>query len=483
MKLVLSLSLFVLHSGVALAQSDISGCVSNVDPNTDLFFDKVVPTASTTWSIEYFNTYKILKNFDPFSGLNETYLLYQCGTEIPQNEIGNHNAFVQIPVSSVGIGVTTIIPQLEQLGVVDSILALTTDPTLVSSPCLLENIASNEVIVLKSRDEYDNYTATPEITQETLDKLANTVGFGDGFSPSPPFNVSVRVTEYAEKTNAGIFEYIKFFSAFYNLEAEANLIFDTTENRWDCVSEAASQGVTSDDKPNILWMTYDGVYCGGWQIGSCPNYYCEFIDQCSATIIKTDLPGNTSTLCGPNTPVYTTEELVEIGKDADFWFYLSPDWNETYNLFKTELDNMTVVQNKKVYDFQGSGPKAWFETRSAEYFVVLQDFCSVVGTGPALTVPRTYFRNVMDGSPIGNIGTECTEDSRSSSILPVVGSVCDDLNLTSDDTKAPTPTPPAPTPPTSTTLPPPSPTGTTSSSSTTAYAVGMMVAVIVALVF
>jgi uncharacterized Zn-finger protein len=136
---------------------------------------------------------------------------------------------------------------------------------------------------------------------------------------------------------------------------------------------------------------------------------------------------------------------------------------------------MSVVQNKKVYDFQGSGPGAWFETRLAEYFVVLQDFCSAVETVPSsLTVNRTYFRNVMDGSPVGSIGAECTENSRSNSILPKIGAVCDDLNLP-EDTKAPTQTPPTPTQPTPVAAP-------SSDSSTMGQTVLFLVAIIAAFV-
>jgi iron complex transport system substrate-binding protein len=415
----------VLHSVALSYAQNISGCLTNADPNTDYFFTKVQPVASKSWSIEYYNTYKILTNIAE----GETYLLYQCGTEIPQEEYnGGHSAIVQIPISNVGIGVTTIIPELEQLGVVDSIIAFISDPTLVSSPCLLSNIEDGQVIVLQTRDEYDNYVATPESSQETLSKLQNAVGFIDPFNPSPPFNVSIKVSEYTEITNAGIFEWIKFFSAFYNLEAKANEVFDLTEQRWDCVSEAASIVETTDSPaPIVLWMAYID-YCDGWDIGSCPNYYCEYAQRCSATIIESNITGNFSSVCQSN--YLSIDEVVEIGKNADYWIYPAPDWNETYALFKDKLDKMSVVQNKKVYDYQGSGPKAWFETRAAEYFVVLQDFCSVVGTvTSSLVVNRTYFRNVMDGSPIGNIGTECTENSRSNSILPVVGAVCDDLNL------------------------------------------------------
>jgi iron complex transport system substrate-binding protein len=435
MKIDLPFTILVLRIGASFAQ-DISGCLSNVDPNIDYFPNKVAPFASKSWSIDYFNTYKILTNY----AANETYLLYQCGSEIPQSEVdsGRHTAIVQIPVTNVGIGVTTIIPQLEQLGVVDSIIAFTSDPSLISSPCLLENIAEGNVIVLQSRDEYDNYTATPESTEETLMKLQSAVGFTDPFSQSPPFSASVKISEYKELTNAGIFEWIKFFAAFYNLEVKANEVFDVTEDRWDCISEAASIFETSDspdDTPVVFWMTYSD-YCEGWYIGSCPNFYCEFTQQCSATLIQTNITGNYSDAC--DSYYLSTDDVVELGKDADYWFYLASDWNATYTLFKDKLDTMRPVQEMNVYDFQGSGPGAWFETRSAEYFVVLQDFCTVVGTvSSSLPVNRKYFRNVMDGTPVGSIGTNCTENSRSNSILPVSGSVCVGLNLPTSPILAP----------------------------------------------
>ena len=46
---------------------------------------------------------------------------------------------------------------------------------------------------------------------------------------------------------------------------------------------------------------------------------------------------------------------------------------------------------------------------------VLQDFCSVTGKTTALA-GRSWFRNTLDGSPVGSQG-ECTEDSRANSIL------------------------------------------------------------------
>jgi iron complex transport system substrate-binding protein len=421
MKIAATFLFFFIPCCTTLAQ-DISGCLTNVDPDTDYFFTKVTPLASKFWSVEYFNTYKIVTNIKE----EETYLLYQCGTEPPQDEIesGKYNAIVQIPVSSVGIDVTPAIPFLEQLGKVDSIVAFTSDVSYISSPCLIQSIEEGNVVVLQSRDALDNFTAAPDSSEDTLTKLQSAIGFISYYNLAPPFNTSVKISEYAEKTNAAIFEWIKYYSVFFNLEEKANEIFQVTEVRWGCVAESATRSQTDNpDKPTVLWAAYS-AYCDGWDIGKCPNYYCEYATQCSATILNSTIEGNFSEVCRAS--YFSIDQLVEIGKDADYFIYPGTDWNETYTLFKEQLDTIKAVQNEKVYDYQGSGGNAWFEQRFVEYFAVLQDFCSVVGTVPTFA-NRTYFRNTMDGSPIGGIGTECTENSRSNSILPVVGAVCDDL--------------------------------------------------------
>jgi iron complex transport system substrate-binding protein len=420
----------LLHAASSVALN-ISGCLTNVDPNTDYFYTKVAPFASEKWSVEYFNTYKIVTNIAE----GETYLLYQCGSQPPENEVnsGNHSAIVQIPVSYVGIDITPAIPYLEQLGKVDSIVAYTSNASYISSPCLLQSIQEGNVVVLQSPDALDEAFATPEYSPELLAKLQSAMGFISPFNLAPPFNTSVKISEYAEKSNAAIFEWIKYYSVFFNLEAKANEVFDLTETRWNCVAESAQQ-FTQTDNPQekfVLWAAYI-PFCNGWDVGECPNYYCEYAKECSATILESRIEGNFSEVCQAN--YLSTEELVSVGRLADYFIYPAPDWNETYTLFKDQLDRIKAVQNKQVYDYQGSGENAWFEQRFAEYFAVLQDFCSVVGTVPTFA-KRTYFRNTMDGSAIGSIGTQCTEDSRSNSILPVVGAVCDDLAPPRNTTK------------------------------------------------
>jgi hypothetical protein len=129
----------------------------------------------------------------------------------------------------------------------------------------------------------------------------------------------------------------------------------------------------------------------------------------------------------------TTDELVSFGKDADYWIFPSDEWDTTYQMFGTQLDTMKSVQNKQVYDYQASGQNAWFEQRFAEYFAVLQDFCSVVGKTTSLT-GKSWFRNTLNGTPVGSLGVNCTENSRVNAILPLQGTVCEDLSVLNNAT-------------------------------------------------
>jgi hypothetical protein len=56
---------------------------------------------------------------------------------------------------------------------------------------------------------------------------------------------------------------------------------------------------------------------------------------------------------------------------------------------------MKAVKNQQVFEYQGAGENAWFEERISQYYNVLRDFCSVVGTTSNLP-GQHWFRNVFD---------------------------------------------------------------------------------------
>ena len=332
-----------------LISGNLKGCVDQFVLGKDYFEDKVEPLNSKSWSVSYRGTYKIATNL----AANETYLLYQCGTEPPEDQIdGLHAAVVPVPLEDVGLLYTTMIPFIELLGKRKSISAFFGPASWVSSPCLSKLLDDGDV-----EEVIDPYNET--LIQNVPLELPSFIGqYGD-----VAFNTRFRISLTEEDENLAAFEWLKFYSLFFNLESAANEIFNTVKERYDCAEQnAASLTCDGEKKPVVLWGAYS-AYCGGWDVAKCPNYYCEFAEACSATLLHSKEGSIKSEFCGAT--YMTTEEFVEFGKDADYWIHPSPDFSNTLADFKDELKDFVSVKNEQVFDTEGI-PGAWFEQRLAE---------------------------------------------------------------------------------------------------------------------
>lgn len=107
---------------------------ADYDDGTDFFPQKFVPHETTDlFTISYHKTYKILTN----KYIDKSYLLYQCGTEPPENEVDNHQLVLSVPFTGgVAITQTPQIPPMEMLAKRTTIDAYIGNPDLVSSQCL-----------------------------------------------------------------------------------------------------------------------------------------------------------------------------------------------------------------------------------------------------------------------------------------------------------------------------------------------------------
>lgn len=417
--------------------SNPTECLSSdevLDPDTDYFPHKVEVEASEYWTIEYYNTYKVVHNLESMS----TFVLYPCGTEPPAAtnfQDTNVTAYVPIPLKSVGVMMTPTITYLEQINMLDTVEYFLTDPQYISSPCFLARVEAGFMAVpIAPELTVDPTTGVSTASGPPNVTLNGTVAFGSSYDTPAFFQTIVPISEFMEVSNQGIFEWVKYIAAFYNREELANQVFDATQEQWDCVSRQAAATATDSVKPKVLWAYYSD-YCGGWDVGNpCPNYYCEFATACGADLIDPTAVNGTSysDLCGVT--YLTTSELVELGKDADIWFFPAPYWNTTYATYGDELSEMKSVQAKQVYDYQGSGEDAWFQERFAEYYDVLADYCRAVGTHKGLSAGGgggRWFRNVFTDS-VGDQG-ECDPDEAPT--LPFVFGGCDDgtNNSTTDE--------------------------------------------------
>lgn len=227
-------------------------------------------------------------------------------------------------------------------------------------------------------------------------------------------------SESSEEENLDIYEWHKVFGALFNLEQTANKQFEEAEDRFLCNTANAEFIFENDEneseKPTVLWARYSPASLWGpdyWDVASCDaknHYYCEFADRCASTLLHSN-NGTIENAYQADDFHMTDDEFFEFGQDADYFIYTGYNWDFTYEKFKEKLDTFKSVQGEEVYDVLGSGSGSWFEDRIAEFDVVLQDFCEVVGHYDDIeseSHERQYFRKVMgdDKEQIGG-GEEC----------------------------------------------------------------------------
>ena len=429
--------------GSILLENLVDRCVIDYDPNVDyfpvkyqkpsitsygdidIFGEKFVPHNTTDFlEITYHKTYKIVtnKHQDP----PVSYLMYQCGTEIPQDVIDANDFEMVVPIPHKGglaLTQTTQIPYVEMLGLREEVIAYVGDSYYVSSPCL-SYMMEDETIETVFDPNY-NSTVQKELTDDFIERNQDVIVF------SGPTNnvVGDRVMVFSatqERTNVATFDWIGFFAALYNLEGESSRISSEMQESYDCSSAVARDLSTpqrelqeeeeeeeeEENRPVILWanyLTYDNL---GWSVAECPTwdstYYCEYAAHCDAKILsRPEGVGYNKTYGSPTVYWYLNDaELLEMGKNADIFIYTGSDFDAIYALKNETMDQIKAVQNEQVYDTLGQGESAWYEQRYAEYDVVGLDMCDVVGrtsaTGPKHE--RRWFRNVYT-EPIGSLST------------------------------------------------------------------------------
>lgn len=425
--LILALASWCQVTTFGVVSANPSSCVSNVESGKDYFPNKVSPTYSKEWSIEYHNTYKILRNHP----VNATYVLYQCGT-VPPSGIPNVNLTLPIPIQEgFALTSTTQVPKTELLGLSSQFKAYMGDDQWLSAPWIIKRLKDGDITLIRR----------PEEEGAVVDAFAKTGDLLTFVNPTSKWialevNKKVYVNEYMEKTNHGIAEWIKYYSVFFNKEGTANEVFAKQTTRFDCTARNAVYLATTsqDPKPKVVWAEFS-KYCGGWSVGTCPNFYCEYIETCAAEMLSD--PG-TGSIVNPNCgskKYMSNSEFVDFAKDADVWVYPGHGdyyFELVYADFKADLDQMKSVQKKQVYDTVKTGLNTWYEHRLVEYGkchwtwasawclfslaandstllvmstdLVLQDVCDMVGhTQQLIPHERKLMRNVFT-EPVGDLG-------------------------------------------------------------------------------
>ena len=185
-------------------------CIVPADYNadTDFFPEKFVPHETTDFiTVTYHKSYKIVTN----KFQDKSYLLYQCGTEPPADEVdsGKHHRVLPVPhTAGIAITQTTQIPPMELLAKRSAIAAYIGPPALVSSPCLNHLMDEGTVQLIHFPDDPYNSTLTDQGAADYLAENPDAIVF-TGPTGNKDAEGYMAIAASQERTAVATFDWVR----------------------------------------------------------------------------------------------------------------------------------------------------------------------------------------------------------------------------------------------------------------------------------
>jgi len=308
----LLLLIFILClSPVVIASSNLTeGCIEDYVAGVDYFPQKVDIVEAERFTVEYHNHYKVIEVSDAFDGApGFQYVLVQCGAPIPEASAFAADAqFIEVPVGDIVTLSTTQLPPLEDLGLLDHLVAVDSG-TYISSSAVQDMLAQGDVAEV-------GFGA--EINIEKVLELAPDVVMSYGYNPATdahPVLLEAGIftaldASWRESSPLGRAEWLKFAALFYNQEAQAEALFAQTAVEYAALRNL-SASLDASERPSVLLNTFLG-YADAWFVPGGETYIGQLLRDASAEALlsEADSAGSLS---------LSFESAYAGGRDAQHW--------------------------------------------------------------------------------------------------------------------------------------------------------------------
>ena len=285
------------------------GCVADFDPDLDYFPDKATLTHAAGLEIEYHGHYKLLRALQPWPGAETAveYLLLQCGAPAPEGH--EDTLMVEVPVNSVISLSTTQLPNLLDLGRLDSLVAVD-DGRYVNTP---------EVVVMLRAGELAEVGNGATINLERVLELAPDLVLANGFNPETdahPVLLQAGVftainADWLEADLPARAEWLKFVAAFFNEEARAEALYAQLIADYEATAALAA-AVPADERLTVLLNTFS-PWSDAWDIPGQQNWMGRLMRDAGVDYVLMDQA--TDAFSRP----FAFEAVYEAGLDAPLW--------------------------------------------------------------------------------------------------------------------------------------------------------------------
>jgi iron complex transport system substrate-binding protein len=320
------------------------------------------------FTLEYKDGYKLLTVTLPWLGATESlvYALIPNGTQVDE-ELGNA-VVIHTPIDSFVSLSSTYLPFLEQIGELNSLIAVDTADYIYNADVRL-GVENGSVTTVGSGPTIDVETVV-ELAPDLIMTSASGSADWDTHPVLEQAGLPVVInSDYLEQDPLGRAEWGKFIAAFYDKEAEADQVFDAMAARYE---EAKASVAGQSEKVTVFVNT---AYEGTWYMPGGESYAAILLSDAGADYLWNDLEGTGAM------PI-DFEVVVERAKDADFWLNVGfasdlaslAAMDPRYVDFKAYQEGKVFNNNARITEMGGTD---YFESGTANPDAVLRDLIAI----------------------------------------------------------------------------------------------------------
>jgi iron complex transport system substrate-binding protein len=346
-------------------------CVETYDPEVNYFPEQATVEYASGFTVEYFNNYKVVTVPTAWVGAEEAfqYVLVQCGTPAPQDEALAGLPVIEVPIQTIATMSTTYLPFLDQLGLVDAIVAHD-EFDYINTESVRARIDAGAMVEIGSGP-----TVNVEVLLDLEPGVIMTYGIGSADYDSYPTLTQAGLpvvlnADFMENLPLGRAEWIKFIALFFNRKADATAIFDGIVDDYTALAEQAAGAET---RPTVFT---DSAYEGTWYMPGGDSYAAHLLADAGADYIYKDDESTAS--------LYLDfETVLDDAAGADFWvnangFWFSPEdalaSDERYAEFAAFQNQQVYLNNQRMNAFGGID---YYESGVAQPQVILADLIAI----------------------------------------------------------------------------------------------------------
>jgi iron complex transport system substrate-binding protein len=337
------------------------------------------------FSIDYRHGYKLLTVVSPWPGAGGsfTYVLFKRGQPKP---IGvKADGFFETPLRRVITFSTTYIPPIAAIGEADSIIGVD-NAAYVSTPEVHERIAQGATV-----ETTKNGVPSIELMISLAPDAVFTYGIGNQWDSHPKMKEAglpiVISGDWNESEPLARAEWIKFFAAFYDKEAQASAYFDGIAKEYERVRSLAAAATS---RPSVL---VNGPFQGSWSVSGGRSFMARFIADAGGAYLWADDAGSGGLSL-------SVEAVYARALGADIWLNpaLSVQSKADIGALDPRFSSLPAVIEGAVWNdnlrMSPGGGNDYFESAVLRPDLVLTDLVKIFHPGLLVDKPFTYYKKI-----------------------------------------------------------------------------------------